>query len=68
MQNFYIIAALLRDGFYQERVSVDYQELCNSGLTLREFLIRYGSFQREWALIDIWTGNESEGMIVTSWD
>lgn len=67
MQNFYIIAAVQQGGFYEERVSVDYQELCNSGLTVGEFLTQYGNFQSEWSLIDLWTGDDSVGMIVTSW-
>lgn len=68
MENLYIIVAVQQEGLDDERVSVEYRELYNSGLTVGEFLNRYGSFQREWSLIDVWTGGDPQGMIVTYWN
>lgn len=68
MRTLYIIASIQQGGFDTERVSIDSEELCNVGLTVREFLTQYGNLQSEWTLEDAWTGYDPVGEIVTSWE
>ena len=67
MQNFYIIVAAQPEGQDEERVSIEYQDLYDSGLTVSDFLTQYGCFQFEWILLDVWVRNYPVGAVLNPW-